>query len=169
MTSYNGASYTWMGRELRKITNGSNTYSYKYNADGIRTSKTVNGTTTELFLNGTQILAQKTGDSVMRFFYDSTGKRVGFANGTMLFYYRYNVQGDVIAIVRAATGQIVAKYSYDAWGKCTVTNATGYAVGDKNPFRYRGYYYDTETGLYYLNSRYYALIDKILFWPMVFD
>ena len=92
----------------------------------------------------------------MRFFYDSTGKRVGFANGTMLFYYLYNVQGDVIAIVRAATGQVVAKYSYDAWGNCTVTNATGYAVGDKNPFRYRGYYYDTETGLYYLNSRYYS-------------
>ena len=155
MLTYNGASYTWMGRELRKITSGSNTYSYKYNADGIRTSKTVNGTATEFFLNGTQILAQKTGDSVMRFFYDSTGKRVGFANGTMLFYYLYNVQGDVIAIVRAATGQIVAKYSYDAWGNCTVTNATGYAVGDKNPFRYRGYYYDTETGLYYLNSRYY--------------
>ena len=66
MLTYNGASYTWMGRELRKITNGSNTYSYKYNADGIRTSKTVNGTTTELFLNGSQILAQKTGDSVMR-------------------------------------------------------------------------------------------------------
>ena len=155
MTSYNGSTYTWMGRELRKITNGSNTYSYKYNADGIRTSKTVNGTTTEFFLNGSQILAQKTGDSVMRFFYDSTGKRVGFANGTMLFYYLYNVQGDVIAIVRAATGQIVAKYSYDAWGKCTVTNAAGYAVGDKNPFRCRGYYYDTETGFYYESSRYY--------------
>ena len=115
----------------------------------------MNGTTTEFFLNGSQILAQKTGDSVMRFFYDSTGKRVGFANGTMLFYYLYNLQGNVIAIVRAATGQVVAKYSYDAWGKCTVTNAAGYAVGDKNPFRYRGYYYDTETGLYYLNSRYY--------------
>ena len=155
MTSYNGSSYSWQGRELTKVTSGSNTYSYKYNADGIRTSKTVNGTTTEFFLNGSQILAQKTGDSVMRFFYDSTGKRVGFANGTMLFYYLYNVQGDVIAIVRAATGQIVAKYSYDAWGNCTVTNAAGYAVGDKNPFRYRGYYYDTETGLYYLNSRYY--------------
>ncbi len=116
----------------------------------------MNGTATEFFLNGSQILAQKTGDSVMRFFYDSTGKRVGFANGTMLFYYLYNVQGDVIAIVRAATGQVVAKYSYDAWGNCTVTNAAGYAVGDKNPFRYRGYYYDTETGLYYLNSRYYS-------------
>ena len=156
MTSYNGSTYTWMGRELRKITNGSNTYSYKYNADGIRTSKTVNGTAMEFFLNGSQILAQKTGDSVMRFFYDSTGKRVGFANGTMLFYYLYNLQGDVIAIVRAATGQVVARYSYDAWGKCTVTNASGYTVGEKNPFRYRGYYYDTETGLYYLNSRYYS-------------
>ena len=155
MTSYNGSSYSWQGRELRKITNGSNTYSYKYNADGIRTSKTVNGTTTEFFLNGTQVLAQKTGDSVMRFIYDSTGKRVGFANGIMLFYYLYNLQGDVIAIVRAATGQVVAKYTYDARGNCTVTNAAGYAVGDKNPFRYRGYYYDTETGLYYLNSRYY--------------
>ena len=91
----------------------------------------------------------------MRFFYDSAGKRVGFANGTMLFYYLYNLQGDVVAIVRATTGQIVAKYSYDAWGNCTVTNATGYTVGDKNPFRYRGYYYDTETGLYYVSSRYY--------------
>ena len=49
----------------------------------------------------------------------------------------------------------MAKYSYDAWGKCTVTNATGYTIGDKNPFRYRGYYYDTETGFYYVSSRYY--------------
>ena len=155
MTSYNGSTYTWQGRELRKITNGSNTYSYKYDADGIRTSKTVNGTKTEFFLNGSQILAQKTGDTTMLFFYDSTGKRVGFANGDTLYYYLYNVQGDVVAIMRAATGQVVAKYSYDAWGKCTVTNASGYTVGEKNPFRYRGYYYDTETGLYYLNSRYY--------------
>ena len=92
----------------------------------------------------------------MLFFYDSAGKRVGFANGDTLYYYLYNVQGDVIAIMRAATGQVVARYSYDAWGKCTVTNATGYTVGNKNPFRYRGYYYDTETGLYYLNSRYYS-------------
>ena len=156
MTSYNGASYSWQGRELRKITSGSNTYSYKYDADGIRTSKTVNGTKTEFFLNGSQILAQKTGDTTMLFFYDSTGKRVGFSNGDTLYYYLYNVQGDVVTIMRAATGQIVAKYSYDAWGKCTVTNASGYTVGEKNPFRYRGYYYDTETGLYYLNSRYYS-------------
>ena len=60
MTGYNGSSYTRMGRELRKIISGSNTYSYKYDANGIRTSKTVNGVKTEYLLNGTQILAQKT-------------------------------------------------------------------------------------------------------------
>ena len=70
MTSYNGASYSWQGRELTKVTSGSNTYSYKYDADGIRTSKTVNGTKTEFFLNGSQILARKTGDTTMLFFYD---------------------------------------------------------------------------------------------------
>ena len=130
MTSYNGSTYTWMGRELRKITNGSNTYSYKYNADGIRTSKTVNGTTTEFFLNGSQILAQKTGDSVMRFFYDSTGKRVGFANGTMLFYYLYNLQGDVIAIVRAAD-ECAAPGAYDGCCHCAANpvHKTGGACG----------------------------------------
>ena len=82
----------------------------------------------------------------MRFFYDSTGKRVGFCQRDYAVLLSLQPAGDVIAIVRAATGQIVATYSYDAWGKCTVTNAAGYAVGDKNPFRYRGYYYDTETG-----------------------
>ena len=156
MKTYNGDTYTWNGRELQKIQGGSNTYTYKYNADGIRTSKTVNGTTTEYFLNGSQILAQKTGDTVLWFFYDSQGQRVGMAYSGMLYYYIYNLQGDVIALVRASNGQVVARYAYDAWGNCTVTNATGYTVGNKNPFRYRGYYYDDETGLYYLNSRYYS-------------
>ena len=141
MLTYNGATYTWMGRELRKIASGSNTYSYKYNADGIRSSKTVNGTTTEYFLNGSQILALKVGDGVMRFFYDSIGKRVGFANGTMLFYYLYNLQGDVIAIVRATTGQVVAKYTYDAWGNCTVTNAAGQLGRHWDFTNGRGYIY----------------------------
>ncbi len=115
----------------------------------------MNGTTTEYFLNGTQILAQKTGSDVMWFFYDSQGQRIGLVYNDYVYYYVYNLQGDVIALARAATGQIVARYAYDAWGNCTVTNATGYDIGTKNPFRYRGYYYDAETGLYYLNSRYY--------------
>ena len=129
---------------------------YTYTPDGIRSSKTVNGTKTEYLLNGTQILAQKTGSDVMWFFYDSTGTRIGVQQGNVTAYYMYNLQGDVVGLADAATGKIIAKYLYDAWGKCvSVENADGYTIGTANPFRYCGYYYDNDTGLYYLQSRYY--------------
>lgn len=76
-TSYLGWNMSWQGRSLTGASKGSQTLSYTYTPDGIRNSKTVNGTKTEYLLNGTQILAQKTGDDVMWFFYDSTGARVG--------------------------------------------------------------------------------------------
>ena len=156
-TSYLGWNMTWQGRQLASATKDENALSFTYDANGIRTSKTVNGVTTEYFLNGSQILAQKTGESTMWFFYDSAGNRVGLADADNHFYYYiYNLQGDVIAIADAVSGKLAAKYSYDAWSKCaSVENADGYTIGTANPFRYRGYYYDTETGLYYLNSRYY--------------
>ena len=83
-------------------------------------------------------------------------------NGTPC-YFQKNLQGDIIAIVDAS-GAVVGKYFYDAWGKCTnitTLNADGTVststthIARINPFRYRGYYYDTETGFYYLQSRYY--------------
>ena len=77
-------------------------------------------------------------------------------NGASLqpYYYRRNLQGDVIAIYDS-TGNIKAEYAYDAFGNCTVTNSTLYDLAHNNPIRYRGYYYDRETKLYYLNARYY--------------
>ena len=56
MTSYNGRTLTWSGRRLASFNYNNKTTTYTYNADGIRTSKTVDGVTTEFFLNGTQIL-----------------------------------------------------------------------------------------------------------------
>ena len=114
-------------------------------------------TTTQYLLNGTQILAQNTGSTTLSFFYDQQGNRVGMADGKNNFYYYiYNVQGDVIALADASTGKLAVTYTYDAWGKpLSVTDTTSNSVGTQNPFRYRGYYYDTETGLYYLQSRYY--------------
>lgn len=70
------------------------------------------------------------------------------------YYYHKNLQGDVIAIYDAS-GYTKAEYTYDAWGNCTVTNSTLYDLAYNNPIRYRSYYYDRETGLYYLNARYY--------------
>ncbi|WP_238475850.1 RHS repeat-associated core domain-containing protein [Clostridium manihotivorum] len=75
-------------------------------------------------------------------------------NGTEYFYIR-NGQGDIIGIVDGSGTQVVS-YSYDTWGKLvSITGSLKDTVGVKNPYRYRGYRYDTETGLYYLQSRYY--------------
>ena len=76
------------------------------------------------------------------------------------FYFEKNLQGDIIAVYNA-DGDKIGSYTYDAWGNCTVSVVSGNTtlenniVRTLNPFRYRGYYYDTETGLYYLQSRYY--------------
>ena len=78
-----------------------------------------------------------------------------------IYYYLYNLQGDVIALADAATGKLAATYTYDAWGKIVKINGqnpedvASTNIANINPFRYRGYYYDTETSLYYLQSRYY--------------
>jgi RHS repeat-associated protein len=92
----------------------------------------------------------------MDFLYDESGSAYSFIyNGTQ-YYYVKNLQGDVMRIVDA-TGAVVANYTYDAWGK--VTNS-GNIIGLYNPIRYRGYYYDTDTGFYYLQSRYYDPVVK---------
>ena len=70
-----------------------------------------------------------------------------------MYYYVYNLQGDVTHIIDA-NKNIVGTYQYDAWGKILNLSSLT-AIAQANPFRYRGYYYDNESGLYYLNSRYY--------------
>lgn len=154
--SYRGLDMKWQGRQLCSISKENMESSYTYDYAGVRTSKTVNGVTTEYFLNGSQILAERTGSKTKCFFYDQAGTLVGMADSdNKIYYYLYNLQGDVIAIADGSTGELAATYTYDAWGNCTVKNADGYDIGTENPFRYRGYYYDSESGLYYLGSRYY--------------
>lgn len=72
------------------------------------------------------------------------------------YYFQRNLQGDVVAIYDT-NGTLKAKYLYDAWGNCTISGeTTSYDVANANPIRYRGYYYDDDTGLYYCNARYYS-------------
>ena len=85
------------------------------------------------------------------FLYNSQGV-IGFVQGGVTYTYRKNLFGDIIAIYQGATK--VAEYAYDAWGNCTIKLDTN-GIGTANPFRYRGYYYDADLGLYYLMSRYY--------------
>jgi RHS repeat-associated protein len=142
---------SWTGRQLNSITNNGTTSSYLYNADGIRIKKTVGSTVTEYFTNGSTILAEKTGSNILWYIYDSDGEILGFTYNGTPYYYIKNVQGDVYKVVNAS-GSVVASYTYDAWGK--VLSAIG-SMAQINPIRYRSYYYDAETGFYYLQSRYY--------------
>ena len=102
------------------------------------------------------IVHLKKGTDELHFFYDAQGKpaMVRF-NGTDYFYV-YDLQGDVVALIDAA-GMKVVEYVYDAWGSILSTSGTLAAtLGYLNPFRYRGYVFDEEIGLYYLRSRYYT-------------
>ena len=142
---------------------GSNTYTY--NADGIRTSKTVNGVEHIYHLSGTQILSEEWTEGnvqhILIYVYDASGQPIGmshYENGEQRGTYVFvkNIQGDVIGIYDEE-GTCLVTYTYDAWGNVTVSYSNGGAstAARYNPFRYRGYYYDTETSLYYLNSRFY--------------
>ena len=153
MLSFDYQTFTWLGRRLMSYAKGGTTTNYTYNSDGIRTKKVSGSTTTDYCLNGTQILAEKRGGTLINYFYTSDGTRVGFKTGGKVYYYVYNLQGDVTHIVDESKN-IVATYRYDPFGK--ILNLSSLTtIGKLNPFRYRGYYYDTESNLYYLNSRYY--------------
>ena len=130
------------------------TTTYKYGADGLRTQKKVGSTTYNYYYADGLLVRQTWGSNYMDFLYDESGSAYSFIyNGTQ-YYYLKNLQGDVVRILNTS-GTTVVAYSYDAWGKCTITSGASNAIANANPIRYRGYYYDTDTGFYYLQSRYY--------------
>ncbi|MBQ4154208.1 MAG: RHS repeat protein [Clostridia bacterium] len=160
LTYRDGYSFNWSsGRQLTGVSNGSNSYSYQYDAIGQRISKTVNGTQTQYYWLDGLLRAERTGNSYIRYLYDENGSPYGFlyggiASGTP-YYYIKNLQGDVTGILDSMGNEVV-QYTYDEWGKClSVTGSEASYIGQRNLFRYRGYYYDTETGFYLTGTRYY--------------
>ncbi len=153
-----GTTLTWgEGRMLTGISkNALNQVAYTYNADGLRTAKTVtkNGTTTttQYIWGDNGLVAAITGNQTVVVLYGAEGEAVGFSVGGTVYTYVKNLQGDVIRILDE-DGTAVVSYTYDPWGVPTVSGDTGLAA--VNPCSYRGYYYDQETGFYYLQSRYY--------------
>ena len=139
-------------------------YSFTYNDEGIRTSKTKGGVTTTYYLEGSTIVAEETNDNLTVYIYDSSGMPVGMqycANSSTstswdVYWFERNLQGDIVAVY-SSEGTKLVQYKYDAWGNISTTYYSGGAstTATKNPFRYRGYYYDVDLGLYYLNTRYY--------------
>ncbi len=148
-------TYTWQhGRQLAGMSKSGQTIAYGYDSDGKRISKIVDGTAYNYHYLGDQLVELTWGENKMHFTYDSTGPLSVNYNGTEYFYVK-NAQGDVTGMVNAS-GTRVVTYTYDAWGNpLATTGSLATTLGAQNPLRYRGYVYDTETGLYYLQSRYY--------------
>ncbi|MBR2100794.1 MAG: hypothetical protein IJ927_05720 [Eubacterium sp.] len=161
--TYGNRSFTWSaGRNLAGVAEGTNSYSYTYDENGIRTSKTVNGVTTYYNARDGVILSQTDGTNTMVFEYDNFGAPIGVVfNGTQYLYIT-NQQNDVVAITDE-NGLEIAEYFYDEWGVLDEiyyvdeddTDPEHILLSETNPLLYRGYYYDYETGYYYLQSRYY--------------
>ncbi len=159
LTYNNGSSYTFTwdtARNLTSVVKGGVTTSYEYNADGLRTEKQYGTTTYKYYYDGNKLLRQTWGSESMDFLYDANGEIYSMIYGDTQYFYVKNLQGDVVQI-RSKWGTVLVEYEYDAWGNCTVAYAHS-SYGDLatlNPIRYRSYFYDFETGFYYLQSRYY--------------
>ncbi len=185
LTSYNGTSITydvagnplsWVGKNNTLITDitysrrnlpsgatvGSAAVAFTYDGLGNRIGKTVGSTAYTYYYNGNRLAAWQKGSETYYCLYDNTGI-CGFYRNGQLYLFAKNMLGDVIALyyVGSSTATVMAKYEYDAWGVCTVKNPDGTVntsadfIGNINPFRYRGYYYDTELDLYWLKTRHY--------------
>ena len=169
---YNGKHYdfSWTGRQLTSATKyfsdtHSRSFDFTYNSDGLRISKTVNGIKTNYYYSGSQLIAEETNGNIRVYLYDASGSPIGmqvynatgdFSNEWYEFWFEKNLQGDVVAVWWGT--QKFISYTYDAWGNFTtqyyIDGYSDLGVYD-NPFTYRGYYYDYDLGLYYLQSRYY--------------
>ena len=169
-TNYLGATLVWEGQRLKSYTpkasssGHANSYVYSYDENGIRTRKTIGNTVTDYYYNGTLLMGTvktttnsdgSTTTSKLRFSYDANGKVVAVNYNGNYYYYLRNAQSDIVKLIDK-TGATVVEYRYDSWGKLLSTSGSlASTLGKNNPFRYRGYVYDEETGFYYLQSRYY--------------
>ncbi len=173
-TTYLGANMWWKGRQLTSYRKNGVDLLFTYDASGLRGSKTVGSVKTTYQYVGDKLYYENRGNGKeLYYFYDSFNNlsAISYFNGKehTMYYALTNSQGDVLGLYDA-WGKKVAAYDYDAWGNATVYEVTQDENGNNvhtvvtektdhisyvNPIRYRGYYYDSDLGLYYLQSRYY--------------
>ena len=160
ISKFKGNNLSWIDGKLSSY-KGINFY---YGADGQRIYKGTPSDSSGIkinYLNDEEsMFKEKRSDGITLTFIRGVSGIIGFKYDNKLYYYRKNNLGDVIELYY--NGNVEAKYAYDAWGNHVVLNPNGTTntstsfIGNINPIRYRGYYYDVETQLFYCNSRYYS-------------
>ena len=164
-TLLRGVPLTWAeGRRLKKVSLSWGTVDFAYDSDGKRVRKTSGNTETKYYYNGSTLSGlvktttgiTGTNKTTVQFVYDAEGKPFMLRlNGKTDYFYLYNGLGDVVGLIDSSN-KVVVRYQYNSWGKVTSSEDTsGVSLATLNPFCYRKYVYDPETGLYCLGSRYY--------------
>ena len=181
-TSYLGATLAWEGRNLKSYETEEQKLQYEYDENGMRYRTTITnkednsvGYLDYVWVDSKLISISFTSDELnqtVKYLYNDFDEPVGFVStredGSVdTYYYLKNAQGDITNIVSAA-GKKMVSFTYDVFGKRTVeyqangsTNPgqiellTQMKADLLNPFAYRGYCYDYDMGMYYLQSRYY--------------
>lgn len=153
--TYDGWTFHWKhGRQLVSMSKDETIWTYTYNADGMRIGRTDGTTAYQYVYNGSSLSQMTVNGNILRFTYDANGIPLTVTCNDDIYYYETNIQGDITAIHRTS-GATVVSYTYDAWGNVYALTSQSDAIGTYNPLLYRGYVYDSETGFYYVSSRYY--------------
>ena len=153
--SYKHLVLTYEGKNLIKVRHPSGEeFTCSYNFEGLRIKRSGNrsGPVTYSY-SGNKLILQQSSSLKLEFLYDEKDNLYGYIkNNNERYYYIRDALGNILGIINQ-NGQIVVQYSYTSYGVCSISGNT--SLGNENPFRYKGYYYDVETSLYYLTTRYY--------------
>ena len=155
-TPFSSTEIEWeRGNLLKKIRNTE----YEYNSSGLRFRKKTGSETTDYYYDGTKLLGEnRNGEKEIRYIYDAEGIS-GFeiASEANPYMFVKDARNNVVAILD--NGGEVAAYEYDAWGSCKVVKDTN-GIGTLNPVRWKSQYYDSDSGFYYINNRFYSATTK---------
>ena len=154
--TYGNCSYNFKGRRLQSFTKSGSTYNYIYDEQGLRTRKIApDGSVTKYLYNGTKLAAEIAPNYRLDFLYDENDMLYGFVkDGSAKYFYARDMLQNILGIIDT-NGSPVVIYQYTAYGTSTVLHYTA-GLASINPFRFKGYYFDNESGMYYCHTRYYV-------------
>lgn len=155
---YGNKKFSFEGKRLTKYENTSIKIEYLYNEQGLRTEKKFSSGSRIKFVYDSNKLISEIGDAYrLDFLYDDSGLLYGFIlDKDHKYFYLRDVFGNILGILDEKKSLIV-KYKYNAWGEITeIISDSDTDIGELNPFKFKGYYYDRESSMYYCKSRYYV-------------